>query len=106
MVVFFALQAIPSVFVPETGQSTTARFVVVFVGGAYILLRLAHLAGEFIEETIDGFPEVSYLRLNKGDERLIEAAEHAKPRAALRLAAGAIGSIALGIVSSKLEKLL
>jgi hypothetical protein len=106
LITFFALQAIPSVFVEGTGQAVTARFVVVFAGGAYILLKLTHIAGEFIEETIDGFPEISYLRLNKGDDRLIEVAERAKPFALLRIAIGAIGSIALGIVSSKLENFL
>lgn len=103
---YFAFQAVPTVILPTASQAVTARFIVVFSGGAYILLKLAHIAGDFIEKTIDGFPEISYLRLNKGDERLIQEAEKIKPFALLRLALGAMGSITLGVLSSKIERLL
>jgi hypothetical protein len=106
LLVFFALRAVPSAFLPTSGSEATARFVVVFLGGAYLLLKFGRIAGEFIEATIDGFPEISYLRLNKGDERLIEQAERSKPFALARLAVGAIGSVALGMISSKLERFL
>lgn len=106
VLVFFALEAIPSFLLPNAAQAATVRFLVVFLGGAYILLKLAHIAGRSIEQTIDGFPEISYLCLNKGDERLIEEAEREKPYALVSLAIGALGSIAIGIVSSKLERLL
>lgn len=103
---YFALESIPAVFKTGADLAAAARFGVIFAGGAYLLLKLAHLAGDFLEETIDSFPEISYLKLNKGDERLIEESSNAKPFALLRLALGAAGSIALGVISSKLERLL
>jgi len=106
LVIFFSLRSIPGIFVSGADQAVTARFAVVFAGGAYLLLKLAHIAGEFIEATIDSFPEISFLKLNKGDERLIEEAARAKPFALLRLALAASATVVLGVISSKLERLL
>lgn len=102
----FALQAIPAIIPAAATSATAARFMVIFAGGSYILLKLIRITGDLIEETIDNFPEISYLNLNTGDEKLIKEAESNKPMALLRIAIGAAGSIALGIISSKLEKLM
>lgn len=106
IVVLFAIQAIPTYFTQQTTPATWARFLVIFSGGAYILITLVHLSASFIEHAIDTFPELSYLSLNKGDEKLIEQAKQEKPRAYLRLVLGSIGTIVLGIVSAKLEKFM
>lgn len=106
IVILFAIQAIPTYFTQQATPATWARFLVVFSGGAYILITLVHLLASFIEHAIDTFPELSYLSLNKGDEKLIEQAKQEKPRAYLRLILGSIGTIVLGIVSAKLEKFM
>lgn len=106
IIVGFALQSIPAIMPAAATPATAARFMVVFAGGSYILLKLIRMTGDLIEATIDNFPEISYLNLNKGDVKLISEAESNKPMALLRIAIGAAGSIALGIISSKLEKLM
>lgn len=106
VIVGFALQSIPSLFGASVPPATVARFVVIFAGGSYILLSLVRASAELIEEAIDTYPELSYLKLNKGDEKLIEEASSAKKGIWLRLTLGSLGSIALGIISSKLEKLM
>jgi hypothetical protein len=106
VVILFAIQAIPIYFSPQTTPATWARFLIIFSGGAYILITLVHLTASFIEYAIDTFPELSYLNLNKGDEKLIEQAKQKKPRAYFRLILGSIGTIVLGIVSAKLEKFM
>ncbi|WP_406625926.1 hypothetical protein [Acidovorax sp. SDU_ACID1] len=106
VIVIFALQAIPAVFGDNSSPATVARFFVIFSGGSYIIATLVKASAEFVEEAIDTYPELSYLKLNKGDEKLIEEASSTKQRAWFRLIFGCIGSIVLGIISSKLEKLI
>lgn len=106
VIVVFALQAIPGIFGPNTAPAVTARFTVIFTGGSYILLILVRRMAKLVEEAIDCFPELSYLKLNKGDEKLIDEASSEKPRALVRLTIGAVATIALGIISAKLEKLM
>lgn len=105
-VVFFATQAIPLYFQPQTSPETWARFFVVYSGGAYILISLVSMTASYIEHAIDTFPELSYLNLNKGDEKLIDGAKQEKPKAYFRLILGAAGSVLLGIISAKLEKFM
>ena len=106
VIVGFALQAIPAIFGPTSTPAVAARFVVIFVGGSYILIVLARRTAKLVEEAIDSFPELSYLKLNKGDDRLIAEASSEKPRALVRLALGSVVAVVLGIISAKLEKLM
>ena len=64
------------------------------------------MTASYIEHAIDTFPELSYLNLNKGDEKLIDEAKQEKPKAYFRLLIGAIASVMLGILSAKLEKFM
>ncbi len=104
LALFFSLQAAPTVFNTESSSLVWARFFIVYIGGVFIAMKLTHMAAGLIEYAIDTFPEMSYLNLNKGDEKLIEKGKAAKPKAYFRLVLGAIGTIALGIIASKLEK--
>ena len=88
----------------ESSSLVWARFFIIYIGGVYIAIKLTHMAASLIEYAIDTFPEMSYLNLNKGDEKLIEQSKADKPKAYFRLILGAIGTIALGIVASRLEK--
>lgn len=106
LVVFFGLQAVPSYFNLQATPAIWARFLIIYSGGAYILINLMHMTASFTEQAIDNFPELSYLSLNKGDEKLIVEARKEKPKAYLRLFIGCIGSIVLGIISAKLEKFM
>lgn len=105
-VVYFGLQSVPQYFNDQTTPAIWARFLIIFSGGSYILITLVSKTAELVEEAIDTFPEMAYLKLNKGDEKLIDEAQSAKPRAWLRGGIGAIGSIVLGIISAKLERFL
>lgn len=103
---YFAYQAIPDVIVNGSPPATWARFAIIFVGGAYITLRLVKQCAQMTEKAIDTFPELSYVKLNRGDELLVASARDSKPMAWLRLAASVISTVALGIIASKLEKLI
>lgn len=106
VIVWFALQAVPTFFAGPTDPGVLARFFIVYTGGAYILISLVGSTAGLVESAIDTYPEMSYLKLNKGDEKLIEESQSAKPKAIIRLVLGALGAVILGIISAKLERLV
>lgn len=106
LILAYALKAVPQFFHPSPPPEIWARFIIIYTGGAYILLMLARIIAEVVENAIDRFPELSYLNLNKGDEKLIQHAQSNKPRVLWRFAVGVIGAIIIGILTSKLEKLV
>ena len=106
IVIIFSLQAAIVFFTGQSPPLQLARFFIIYTGGTYILLKLTRMTAGQIEHAIDIFPEMSYLNLNKGDAKLIAKASSEKPKAYLRLVLGCIGSIILGVISAKLEKLV
>ena len=106
LVSYFAYQAVPGILVEGSTPATWAKFAITFVGGAYITVNLVKNFARLIEKAIDSFPELSYVKLNRGDELLVESEQKSRPMAWLRLAFSVIGTISLGIISSKLEKFI
>lgn len=106
VIVWFALQAIPSYFGSASTAEAWARFVVIYMGASYALLALTRASGRMIEEAIDTYPTLSYLKLNKGDERMISEFEDRQKSAILTLLGGSVLTVVLGILSAKLERLL
>ena len=76
------------------------------VGYVSMASSIISATGEMIEEAIDTYPTMSYLKLNKGDERLIEDFQGRRNRAVLKFVGGAILTVVLGVLSSKIEKIL
>lgn len=103
---WFALQSVPAFFSSTTSPETWARFFVVYAGGALILVPLMGAIGSLFEEVIDGYPVLSYLKLNKGDANLIDEFASRKRFVMLKLFGSSAFSVLLGIASSKLEKLI
>lgn len=102
----FALQAIPEFFGASFSTDMGARFFVVYSAATYIFISLAGAGGELIEDAIDSYPVLSYLKLNRGDTNLIEEFQRGKTKVILQFIGGAALSITLGIISSKLETLI
>ncbi len=103
---YFAYHAIPGIVAVEPTAATWARFSIVFIGGGYIVLHIAKKLAVWLEQAIDSFPELSYVHLNRGDELLVESAKKLKPLAWIRLALNVASTIALGVISAKLEKFI
>ncbi|WP_394672577.1 hypothetical protein [Limnobacter sp.] len=106
LLAWFALQSIPAHFSATATTEVGARFFVVYGSGALILVPLMGAIGGMIEEAIDSYPILSYLKLNKGDSNLIEQFSERKRSVFIKLFFSAVASIALGIVSAKLERLI
>ncbi|MEI7513745.1 MAG: hypothetical protein WCK81_00030 [Betaproteobacteria bacterium] len=106
LVSWFAYQSVPTYFSTTTTPEIWARFLVVYAGGALMLVPLMGAIGKLLEEAIDSFPVLSYLKLNTGDSNLIDEFGARKLSVITKIAISAVFSIALGIVSAKLEKLI
>lgn len=102
----FALKAIPEFFGASFSADMGARFFVVYSAATYIFISLTGAGGELIEDAIDSYPVLSYLKLNRGDMNLIEEFQRRKTKVILQFIGGAVLSITLGIISSKLETLI
>ncbi len=105
-IAWFALKAVPEFFKEGTTPEAWARFLILYSSSSFVLLSLIRATGEMIEQAIDTYPTLSYLKLNKGDERLIEEFRGRRSQAMLKFVGGAILTVALGVLSSKLEKFL
>ena len=106
LISWFAFQSVPTYFTASVQPDIWARFFVVYAGGALILVPLAGTIGRLIEEAIDSYPVLSYLKLNKGDINLIEEFAGRKRGVISKLAFNSVLAVALGIVAAKLEKFL
>lgn len=105
-VTWFALGDIPEFFKENNGPESWVKFLVTYSGAAFILISLANSVGNLLEEAIDTYPTLSYLKLNKGDEKVIQEFEGRRKGSVIKFILSATFSIFLGIISSKLEKLL
>jgi hypothetical protein len=59
-----------------------------------------------MEEAIDSYPVLSYMKLNRGDANLIDEFDSRKRLVLFKFVASSVFAVALGIISSRLEKLL
>lgn len=106
MLVAFAWSAATVLGATTATPEQWAKLVIVYTGGAFMIFALTNAFSAFIEQSIDSYPELSYLKLNRGDERLIEAFAVRRKTVYWRFIIGVVGNIGLGIVASKLERLL
>ncbi len=106
LLTWFAFQAIPSILSESPSFEVLARFLVVYGGGAFIIVTLAAAVGGLIEDAIDGYPILSYLKLNKGDCNLVDEFKQRKVLIIIKFLASAVFAVGLGILSTKLEKLM
>jgi len=83
------------------GKFLLLAFSILFIG-----FRLAEELGEVSERAIDNFLEISYLKLNKGDEREIQSTLRQNRGYTVRAIFGIIGTLVLGILASLIAGML
>lgn len=102
----YAIKAIPEFFGASFKPEIGARFFVIYSVAAYIIIVIGGVAGNILEEAIDKFPVLSYLKLNRGDEKLIVEFQGRSSKEILRFLGGVALTIILGVISAKLEKFI
>ena len=105
-IAFLALETVPEVLASPVDAQLAARFFIIFSAGFFIVTRIVFMAGSMIEDAIDGYSIISYLKLNNGDKRLIESFSKKRRRVFGKFFVGCVVTVALGILSSKLAALI
>ena len=87
---------------PDIFSQSWGRFFVISFVSFFFIIKAASLVGSFIEKYIDSFYQDSYLRLTRGDEKLIERSKARKRGIAIRIIFQVCFTIILGAIGSKL----
>lgn len=106
LTVFFSFSAISGVFENPVSQETMVRYGVVFVGGFMLLMHLGWSTFKYLEESVDSYVELSYLKLNRGDENLISKHQDNSNRMLRKAILAGLVTLILGYISSKLAMLI
>lgn len=106
LVTYFALKAIPKYFLERNSIEILARFAIIFLSGAVVLSSLASFIGSRIERAVDGYPMLSYIHLNKGDQRMIESFETERKSVIRKFLWYCLINFVIAIVATKLEKFI
>jgi hypothetical protein len=105
VLIYFCLQSVPT-FLANTSPQDWGRFFVIFGGAFYFVVAISETSGRIIEKSIDSIQLMSYLKLNKGDEKLISKFSDRNKSTIFRFIGGCVLTIILGIISSELSVLI
>jgi hypothetical protein len=106
LIICVALRAVPAFFAHDASPALWARFAIFFGGGLYVLSELAHSVGGTLENAIDGYTTLSYIRLNKGDVKLIEDFLRKRRGVVWKFVVGCLWTIALGVLAIRIESMV
>lgn len=105
ILIYFCLTESPK-FLVNTLPQDWGRFFIIFGGAFYFVTSLSHSAGKIIEKSIDSIHQLSYLNLNKGDEKLIDNFSDRNKSTFWKFLCGCILTMVLGVFSSVLARLI
>jgi len=77
-----------------------AQFLVLAFTSLFVSFRLGHFLGRYVESSIDEWTELSYLRLNRGDEQEIERATRQNRRTIVKAIVSGAVTFLVGIAAS------
>ncbi len=97
---FSVFRVLPSL-VPATADPTAlTRFLVGAVAMLFLAYRIGHLIGSKVEDALDSWEELAYLKLNRGDEVELASATRDNNRAIVKVVLGGIVTFLLGVIAS------
>lgn len=103
---YFANAAIPDFFGIGKNSQYAARFLVMYASAAYFAVALGAYLGSFMENAIDSYPILSYIKINKGDESLIREFRSGTTPVVLKFLLGAVLTVVLGVIACKLDRII
>jgi len=106
MLSYFALSSVSEFFGDGADPMKYARFMIVYGSSTYFAIVLGSMFGKFMERAIDSYPVLSYLKLNKGDEKLITKFNGGFGLVVFKCVLGAVLTVILGVISCKLDRLI
>lgn len=106
LLTWYCWQAVSVLAQSNATPDRWAKLGLIYIGGGFIFASLISAAASFIERAIDSYPELSYIKLNRGDEKLVESFSKRRSGAIWRFIWGSLVSIVLGVLSSRIDKFL
>lgn len=105
--VYLVLSLVPE-FVPKSAPDFQVLFYFAIVGSISIfgLFRLGQYLGSQVEGALDDLQAISYVQLNRGDQKSIKQAQLQIWKNLARGVFGTGGSVAIGVISSYFAKWL
>ncbi|MBS4155031.1 hypothetical protein [Cobetia sp. MC34] len=99
------LKAIP-LLTAGASLEELAKSALILSTGFYVLVLLAGVVGKWTESSIDNIHQLSYLKINKGDAKLIENFSDRNRTSLYKFVIGAFFSFGLSVMASKLSMLI
>ncbi|MGD1826410.1 hypothetical protein A203_13960 [Chromobacterium violaceum] len=106
LISIFAFKSVPVFFSSYSTPIEWAYFFVAYSCGVILLIPLMSGIGHILESAIDSYPILSYLRLNKGDSKLVEEFSHRKRGAVIKFIVGLFLSMVCSIIASRLDRII
>lgn len=107
IIAWYGLQTISDYFAKsEMLGEALSRFFIIYSAATIVLLILAKETGGMIEDTIDSYPTLAYLKLNKGDEKMIKAFSRRRSVLIIKFLISSVLTIVLGLIGTKIGQLL
>ncbi len=103
---FFIYMAIEPTLGSEPTLTIFAKYLVLSAVTFVVAVNLAHITFKLIERAIDSYTFISWIKLNKGDEQVIEDSSTSQMKNIIILTASTIGAIVIGVISSQLSNLI
>lgn len=82
------------------------QYGILFFACFMLMSKAGSFMGGLIESCIDSYYPLSYLSLNKGDERVVEEYNYEKKRSVWGMIFSALSTVALGTLSSLIANAL
>ena len=101
VLLYFCIEQLPHSLSSQSPEEW-GRFFIVFSAAFYFVNSISESAGRIIEKSIDNVQQISYLKINKGDEKLIDKFSDRNKSTLWKFAGGCLLTIVLGVVSSKI----
>ena len=106
VIIFYAFSSVPDFFTNSPDPQVWARFFIVFGGSFYLMMIMVGRSGSIVENALNSFSTISYLNLNKGDQKLIDDFKRRKNKIFLKFVFGCVITVLLGFMSSQLAEVV
>ena len=103
---FYIYSAIDPILGKEATLIVFAKYLVLSAIIFSLAINIGNVAFKLIERTIDTYSEISWIKLNKGDEVAINECSTSQLKNISLLIASTLGAIAIGVISSQISGLI
>lgn len=100
LITYFFMKNVPVVLTPNSNYLEVLQYGILFFASFMLTSKIATFLGGAIESSIDRYTPLSYLLLNKGDERVVEDYKKEKSGNIWAFMFSVLSTLALGVASS------